>query len=245
MDLENKTALITGSGACGGIGAETARLFAKHGAHVVITGRDAARGEEVAQDIAAAGGEARFVLADLTDLDAVGRLADNVGSVDALVNNAASFVVAATVDQDTMSFDDLFAANVRGPYFLTAALLPAMITRGSGSIVNVSTMAARIGVPGMSVYGATKAAFDSFTRTLAVELTGTGVRVNTVAPGPTRSDKIVTIMGDLAEQLGQTTPLQRLASISEIAEVVFFLASDRASYITGATLAADGGRTAA
>ncbi|HEX3873437.1 MAG TPA: SDR family oxidoreductase [Solirubrobacteraceae bacterium] len=244
MELENKTALITGAGATGGIGAATARLFAREGATVVISGRDADRGARVVAEIDAAGHTARFVLADLTDLVAVRRLADDAGDVDILVNNAAAFAVGPTVDQDSASFDESFDANVRGPYFLTAALAPRMFAKGAGSIVNVSTMAARIGLPGMSVYGATKSALESLTRTWAAEFAPAGVRVNAVAPGPTRSDKVVGLMGDAAEQLGRTTPLARMASTSEIAQVILFLASDRSSYVTGATLRADGGRTA-
>jgi len=182
MELENKTALITGAGAAGGIGAEIARLFAQEGAEVVISGRNAARGAQVARAI---GDSVRFVAADLADIESVRRLADAVGSVDILVNNAASIVAGAAVEQDPDSYDEVFAVNVRGPYFLTAALVPKMIAKGGGSIVNISTMAARIGLPGMSVYGATKAALESLTRTFAAELGQAGVRVNTVAPGPT------------------------------------------------------------
>ncbi len=149
------------------------------------------------------------------------------------------------MDQDPGTLDETLAANIRAPYLLTAALVPAMIARGSGSIVNVSTMAARIGIPGLSVYSATKAALESLTRTWAAEFSPAGVRVNTVAPGPTRTDMVLDTMGEEnAEQFAKTTLLGRLAAPREIAEVILFLASDRASYLTGATLAADAGRTA-
>ena len=252
MQLEGKTALVTGAGAEGGIGYEVARLLAEAGADVVIAGRDGERGAAVAQKLATevahgengSGGSVRFALADLTDVDQVRALADEAGDVDILINNAAAIAVGPTTEQDVASYEESFAANVRAPFFLTKALAPKMIARGGGSIVNVSTMAAQIGMPGMSVYGATKAALESLTRTWAAEFAPAGIRVNAVAPGPTRSDKVVSMMGDGIEQLGQTTPLARTASPTEIAELIVFLAGDKASYVTGATVAADGGRTA-
>ena len=244
MELQNKIALITGAGAVGGIGAATARLFAGEGAEVIITGRDVERGDQAVAQLAAEGAKVRFIRADLKNLDDVRQLAEAAGAVDILVNNAAAITVAPTLSQDVESFDDVFQASVRGPYFLTAALAGGMIARGSGAIVNISTMAARIAVPGMSVYGASKAAVESLTRTWAAEFASGGVRVNAVSPGPTRSEKVVGMMGSAVEQLGQATPLGRTASTEEIAQVVLFLASDRASFVTGATFAADGGRTA-
>ncbi|MGW1209066.1 SDR family NAD(P)-dependent oxidoreductase [Streptomyces sp. NPDC002499] len=243
MELSDKVALVTGS--TGGIGAETARLMAAAGAEVVVSGRNAERGAETVRSITDAGGRARFVAADLTEPAALRRLAEEAGPVDILVNNAAIFPGAPTVDQDPDTLDLALAANVRAPYLLTAALVPAMIAKGSGSIVNVSTMAARIGMPGLSVYSATKAALESLTRTWAAEFSPAGVRVNTVAPGPTRTDMVLAAMGEEgAAQVAKTTVLGRLATPREIAEVILFLASDRASYLTGATLAADAGRTA-
>lgn len=243
MELSDKVALVTGS--TGGIGAETARLMAAAGAEVIVSGRNAERGAATVASIKETGGRTRFIAADLTDPAALRRLAEEAGPVDILVNNAAIFPGAPTVDQDPTTLDETLAANIRAPYLLTAALVPAMIARGSGSIVNVSTMAARIGLPGLSVYSASKAALESLTRTWAAEFSPAGVRVNTVAPGPTRTDMVLATMGEEnAEQFAKTTVLGRLASPREIAEVILFLASDRASYLTGATLAADAGRTA-
>lgn len=244
MELEGKIALITGGGATGGIGAAIAQLFARNGAELVLSGRDAERGAEAVRSIESHGGKARFVQADLTNLHDVGRLATEAGDVDVLVHNAASITAGPALEQDVASFDEVFSTNVRAPYFLTQALAPAMLARGSGSIISISTMAASFGLPGMSVYGASKAALESLTRTLAAEFGPSNVRVNAVAPGPTRSEKVVGMMAEALEGLGQTTPLARTASIEEIAEVVLFLASDRSSYITGAVIAADGGRTA-
>jgi NAD(P)-dependent dehydrogenase (short-subunit alcohol dehydrogenase family) len=242
MELKNKIALITG--ATGGIGAATAKLFAAEGAEVVVSGRDAARGAAVVASLVRAGGRARFVAADLADLDSVRRLAREAGDVDVLVNNAAFFPMSPTVEQDPASFETAFLTNVRAPYFLVAALAPRMVAKKAGAVVNVTTMAARMGMPGISVYSATKAALESLTRTWAAEFAGAGVRVNSVSPGPTRTDMVVKMMGEAAEQLGRTTPLGRLASPEEIAQVILFLATPRSSYMTGATVAADGGRTA-
>lgn len=260
MELTGKTALVTGG--TGGIGSETAKLLAAAGAQVTITGRDAERGASVVKAIAETGGSARFVAADLTDPNSLRALIDEVGTVDVLVNNAAVFPIGPIVSPDapsggadgaaadaelfdTTSFDAAFAANVRAPYQLTAAFAPAMVAKGSGAIVNISTMAARIGMPGLSVYSATKAALESLTRTWAAELSPSGVRVNTVAPGPTRTDMVLATMGEQGvAQVGATTLLGRAATPREIAEVILFLATDRAAYLTGATIAADGGRTA-
>jgi NAD(P)-dependent dehydrogenase (short-subunit alcohol dehydrogenase family) len=244
MQLENKTALITGAGAKGGIGAAIASLFAREGAPVIVSGRDAQRGDQAVAEITSAGGQARFVLADLSRPGDVARLAEEAGDIDILVNNAAVFPFGPTVEQDAGSYDEVFATNVRAPYFLTAALAPKMLAKGFGSIISISTMVATFGLPGLSVYGATKAALESLTRTWAAEFSPGGVRVNVISPGPTRSEKAIGAMGEAAEQLGRTTPLGRMAATAEIAEAVLFLASDRASYITGAVLPVDGGRTA-
>jgi NAD(P)-dependent dehydrogenase (short-subunit alcohol dehydrogenase family) len=257
MELTGKTALVTGG--TGGIGGESAKLLAAAGAHVVITGRDSERGSAVVKAITESGGEARFVPADLTDPRSLRALVEAVSEVDILVNNASRFPMGPTVPQDATfgapdgvdsfditSFDAAFATNVRAPFQLTAAFAPAMVAKGSGAIVNVSSMAARIGMPGLPVYSATKAALESLTRTWAAELSPSGVRVNTVAPGPTRTDMVLANMGEEgAAQVGATTLLGRLATPREIAEVILFLATDRAAYLTGATIAADGGRTAA
>jgi NAD(P)-dependent dehydrogenase (short-subunit alcohol dehydrogenase family) len=242
MELRDQRVLVTGATA--GIGAETAKLFARRGATVIITGRDIERGAQTVAAIQAEGGRAEFVAADMNDIRSVRRLADQVGEVDVLVNNAAAYPFAATLEQDVDSFDMMFDVNVRAPFFLTAALLPKMIARGSGAIVNISTAAASAGVADASVYSATKAALESFTRSWAAAFGANGIRVNTVAPGPTRTDNAVAALGDGVEQLGSATTLGRIADPMEIAEAIVFLASPQASYFTGATVAVDGGYTA-
>jgi NAD(P)-dependent dehydrogenase (short-subunit alcohol dehydrogenase family) len=244
MDFENRIALVTGS-TTNGAGRATAKLLAERGASVVVSGRDSERGSTVVREIEAAGGTARFIRADLADFASVQGLADAAGPVDVLVNNAGIFPVADTLEQETEPFDLLFAVNVRAPYFLTKALLPAMIERGGGSVVNISTHAVRQAELGLGVYGGTKAAMESFTRTWAKEFATSGVRFNTVAPGTFISDGVVNASGrEAVEAIGmKNSVLGRAAQPHEIAEAVAFLASPRASYITGATLAVDGGRT--
>jgi NAD(P)-dependent dehydrogenase (short-subunit alcohol dehydrogenase family) len=137
----------------------------------------------------------------------------------------------------------MFDVNVRAPFFLTAALLPKMIARGSGVVVNVST-AAPASLADAPVYAATKAALESLTRSWAAAFGGNGIRVNTVAPGPTRTDAAIDTLGDGVEQMGSQTALGRTADPTEIAEAIVFLASPRASYLTGATVPVDGGYSA-
>ncbi|BBX21948.1 3-oxoacyl-ACP reductase [Mycolicibacter terrae] len=241
-ELTGQTALVTGGTA--GIGLESARLLARHGAQVIITGRSTQRG---AAAVAELGAGVRFVAADLADLDSVRSLVRQCGDggVDIVVNNAASFPGALTVEQDVASFESTFDTNVRGAYFLVAALAPGMMRRGRGSIVNVTSMVAFKGVAGASSYSASKAALESLTRTWAAEFGPRGVRVNSVAPGPTATEGVVAEWGDVNDELGRALPLGRTAQATEIAEAVLFLASPRSSFITGSTLHADGGGAAA
>jgi NAD(P)-dependent dehydrogenase (short-subunit alcohol dehydrogenase family) len=234
------TALVTG--ATSGIGRATALRLALDGWDVVVHGRNADRGADVVREIEAQGGRARFVAADLNDMTEVQNLVDEVGDVDVLVNNAGIAWFGPTADLDQTAFDDLFDGNVRSAYFLVAGIAPNMAERSTGSIISLASMAGQIGLDGGAAYGATKAALSSMTRSWAAEFSPRGIRVNAVAAGPVFStpDK-----APLIERIGKTTLLGRGAQVEEIAEVIAFLASDKASYVTGATLAVDGGRTAA
>jgi NAD(P)-dependent dehydrogenase (short-subunit alcohol dehydrogenase family) len=233
------TALVTG--ATSGIGRATALRLARDGWEVVVHGRNADRGGEVVREIESQGGRARFVAADLNDVASVRALIEEVGDVNVLVNNAGASWFGPTADLDEATFDDLFNGNVRSAYFLVAGIAPGMAERSTGSIISLASMAGQIGLDGGAAYGATKAALSSMTRSWAAEFSPRGVRVNAVAAGPVFSSPE---KAALIEQLGQTTLLGRGAQVEEIAEVIAFLASDKASYVTGATLAVDGGRTA-
>jgi NAD(P)-dependent dehydrogenase (short-subunit alcohol dehydrogenase family) len=238
QSLVGRTALVTG--ATSGIGRATAVQLARAGAEVIVHGRDADRGEQVVGEIAREGGKARFIAADLSDPAEIRRLADEAGEVDVLVNNAGLSWFGPTADLDVATYDALFDSNVRAAYFLVAALAPRMAANGGGSIVNVASMVATVGLAGAAAYGGTKATLTAMTRAWAAEFSPRGVRVNAVAPGP------VYTAADPAriEALGATTPLGRAAQADEIAQVITFLASPAAAYLTGATVAADGGRTA-
>jgi NAD(P)-dependent dehydrogenase (short-subunit alcohol dehydrogenase family) len=224
-ELPAPVALVTG--ATSGIGREAARKLAADGFSVLVHGRDAQRGAAVVDEIIAEGGHARFAAADLT--------------VDVLVNNAGFSWFGPTADLTPATFDAMFAANVRSAYFLVAAIAPLMAKRGTGAIINLGSMAGQIGLAGGAAYSATKAALASLTRSWAAEFSPQGVRVNTVAPGPAFTDGATP---ERTAALGGTTLLGRAAESSEIADVIAFLASPKAAYITGTVIAADGGRTA-
>jgi NAD(P)-dependent dehydrogenase (short-subunit alcohol dehydrogenase family) len=238
-------ALVTG--ATSGIGQAIAETLAARGARVIVSGRDAARGNEVVKKIRARGGDALFQAADLATAAAASDLAKAsqklVGNVDILVNNAGIFSFGPTAETTSAAFDTMFASNVRGPFFLTAGLAPMMATRGWGRIVNITTMAAHFGMVGAALYGSTKAALQLLTQSWAAEFGPSGVTVNAVAPGPIRTAGTAS-MGDALEQLGKTTPVGRPGTPAEVADAVAFLASDSAAYVNGATVAVDGGRAA-
>jgi NAD(P)-dependent dehydrogenase (short-subunit alcohol dehydrogenase family) len=177
-----RTALVTGSTA--GLGRAIASTLARDGFVVIAHGRDEPRGDQVVKEIEAEGGRARFIAADLGDPADLNRLVTEAGDIDVLVDNAGFSVFGPSADLSVERFDALFAANVRAPYFLVAAFAPAMASRGAGSIINISSMVGTVGLPAAAAYGATKGALDSLTRAWAAEFSPSGVRVNSVAPGP-------------------------------------------------------------
>ena len=245
--LAGRTAVVTGS--TSGIGAATAHHLAARGARVVVTGRDAARGAEVVGAITASGGAAVFVAGDLTappaalrELAAAWTSALD-GRIDVLVHNAA---VCPAVDTVSLSDEDLeatLAVNVRAPQVLTAAIAPAMAAHDGGAIVVIGSWMAGVGHPFVGFYSATKAAEAQLARSWAAEFGPRGVRVNTVAPGATRTP-INAGDGDIITRMTSTTPAGRPGTPDEVAAAVAWLVSDEAAYVHGAVIPVDGGITA-
>ncbi|WP_406273385.1 SDR family oxidoreductase [Actinacidiphila glaucinigra] len=246
--LTGRTALVTGSTT--GLGAAIAAALAAEGAFVVVSGRDEARGADVVARIEKDGGSAAFVGADLSGgADAVGRLATGAlaaagGRIDVLVNNAALLLTptpTAEVPQETV--DQALAVSVRSVFLLTGLLAPPMAERGHGAVVNLGSISGMRGSANSALYSMTKAAVHSLTTSWAAEYGPHGVRVNTVAPGPTLTDKVAA-MGEHLTPIISRMPARRAGTPAEVASAVVFLASDEASQIHGATLTVDGGYTA-
>ncbi|WP_100486622.1 SDR family NAD(P)-dependent oxidoreductase [Sporolactobacillus pectinivorans] len=233
------TALVTG--ATSGIGRAVAIQLASKGISVIVQGRNTERGAEVVKEIIESGGHAKFQYADLSKHDDVLQLIKDVNDVDILVNNAGIAWFGDSMDLDIKTFNTLFSVNVRAPYFLVSAFAPKMAEKGTGSIINIGSMAGQVGLSAGAAYGATKGAIASLTRAWAAEFGAKGVRINTISPGPTFTSGA---SEDVIEALGATTPFKRAANVAEIAKAVAFLAISDSSYITGANIAVDGGRTA-
>jgi len=240
--MNGRTALVTGS--TDGIGVAIARARATGGAQVIVSGRNAERGEQVVQSILDGGGEARFAGADLSSGAGVRALAAAAGPVDILVNNAAMLLAPQpTTDVPEDVIDQALATNIKAIFLLTGLMAPAMADRGTGAIVNVGSINGLVGMAHSALYSATKAAIHSLTKSWAAEYGPSGVRVNTVAPGPT----ITPVMAAHADRLQRITaraPSQRPSTPEQIAAAVAFLVSDDAANVHGATLSVDGGLSA-
>jgi NAD(P)-dependent dehydrogenase (short-subunit alcohol dehydrogenase family) len=242
FSLEGRTALVTG--ASRGIGAATARALDHAGARVALVARSRDDLEVLARQLVH---DPVVLTADLGDPEAPAAVArqalDALGAVDVLVNNAAAAARLATVDTDAALIDQLLAVNVRAPLLLIAGLVPSMVERGAGSIINLSSVSGLVGTPNRAAYAASKGALDAATRSLAIELGPSGIRVNSVAPGVVDTAlwaKNKAIPG-VIETIEAQTPLRRWATPEDIADVIVFLASDAARFVTGETISADGG----
>jgi len=250
--LTDRVAVVTGGG--GGIGAATARLFAQHGARVVIADIDAELAQRTAGEITASGGSALAVVADVRDEDEVATLArtvlDRYGRVDVLVNNVGHWLrhPGSFVDTDPRLWDDLYRINLHHVFLVTHAFLPAMIDQRGGAIVNVSSVEGLRGYPEDPVYAAFKAAVIHFTRSLAVQVGRDGVRVNGIGPDVTESLQVPYSQWLSAEeqtQWPQWVPVGRMGLPEDQARVILFLASDLSAFVTGHTIPTDGGTGAA
>lgn len=240
--LADRTALVTG--ASRGIGAATAVALDRAGARVALTGRDEKSLETVAARLDR---DAVIIVADLGDRSGpeflASRALKSLGRIDVLVNNAAAAARLPTIETTADLIDELLAVNVRAPLLLIAALVPGMIEQGRGSIINLSSVSGLVGTPKRAAYAASKGALDAATRSLAIELGPMGVRVNSVAPGVVDTAlwaKNKQIPG-VVEAVEALTPLRRWARPDDVADVIVFLASDHARFVTGEIISADGG----
>ncbi|WP_431195954.1 SDR family NAD(P)-dependent oxidoreductase [Mycobacterium camsae] len=250
--LTGRVAVVTGG--AGGIGAATSRLFAEHGARVVIADIDDERAQRTADEIASSGGTARAVATDVRDEEQVAALAatvrDRYGGIDVLVNNVGHWVrhPGSFAGTDPDLWDELYRVNLHHVLLVTRAFLPMMIAQRAGAIVNVSSVEGLRGYPEDPVYAAFKAAVIQFTRSLAVQVGGDGVRVNAIGPDVTESLQVPYsqwLSPDEQSRWPHWVPVGRMGLPEDQARVILFLASDLSSFVTGHTIPTDGGTGAA
>src|SRR6266850_7017746 len=247
--MSNQVVLITG--ALTGIGRATSVAFAKAGADVVISGRHTDEGQKLAAELRTQGAKAEFVQADVRRESDIQKLVDHTvsrfGRLDAAVNNAGTEGKPGPVtEQSAESYAATFDTNVLGTLLSLKHELRVMLPQRHGSIINVSSTYGQTGAAGASLYAASKHAVVGLTQSAALEAAESGVRVNAVAPGPIDTGMLTRFTGTDERKAGlvSTVPLKRLGKPEEIAQMIVFLASDKASFSTGATFAADGGKTA-
>lgn len=241
----DKVVLITGAGT--GIGRAAALAFAREGASLVLGNRNERAGEETVKAARALGARAEFRRTDVTragDIEALVALArERFGGLHAAFNNAGveGEFGKPFVETTEAGYDQVFDVNVKGVWRAMKAQVPAILASGGGAIVNNSSIAGLIGFPGASVYVATKHAVEGLSKSVALELATASIRVNTVCPGPVDTEMVGRLTGNKPEMLGERMPMKRVGKPDEIAHVVVWLCSSEASYVTGQSIAADGG----
>jgi NAD(P)-dependent dehydrogenase (short-subunit alcohol dehydrogenase family) len=247
--MSSNVVLITG--ALTGIGRATALAFAHEGARVVVSGRRDEAGQALATELRALGAEAEYVRADVRREDDVRSLVDQTvarfGRLDVAVNNAGTEGQPGPVtEQSADSYVATFETNVLGTLLSLKHELRVMLAQGHGNIVNLSSVLGRVGVPGGSVYSASKHAVEGLTKSAALEAVAFGVRVNAVAPGPVETEMLNRFTGSVDRKAGLVAgvPAKRAGTPEEIAQTIVFLASDKAPFITGQSIAVDGGKLA-
>lgn len=242
--------LITG--ALSGIGRATAIAYAKQGAKLIVSGRRAPAGAELQAELRSLGAEADFVLADVSKEDDVRQLVDatvaRFGRLDVAVNNAGNEGIGGPITGQTVeNYHAIFDTNVLGVFLGLKYQLPVMVAQGSGSVVNISSIAGQIGLPGASLYVASKHAVDGLTKSAALEVAASGVRVNNAAPGPVDTPMLDRVVGgnqDAKAGFIATVPAKRAATPQDVADLVLFLGSDQSRYVNGQSYLLDGGYTA-
>jgi len=238
------------TGASSGIGAATAAQLAGAGFHVVLAARRADRLEQAAARARERGGSAQTELLDVTDTEAVVSFARSLDRCDVLVNNAGVGHVGTILTTEPGDLDRLWRVNLLGAYYLSRAVLPAMIEQRAGSIINIGSIAAITGMESRFAYTITKHAILGLTRSMAMDHGVTGVRINCICPGRTQTPFVEARLKEYADpreymkQMVAPHALKRMAQPSEIAAAALFLASDESSFVTGSALAVDGGYTA-
>lgn len=247
--LENKVALVTG--AAGGIGRGIAIRFAEEGAKVGVLDLHEEASQLVVEEISAAGGEAVALGADVGDEEqvaaAVDKLRQKFGAVTVLVNNAAVMPAGKLHETDPADFDRCLRVNLRGSYLVSRAIIPDMLEQGIGSIIHMASVTGILGLPGLAAYTATKGGLIALARAMSTDYAGQGIRVNSVSPGTIDSPMLHEFVAGQSDPdfyrraFDKMHPIGRVGTIEEVANVFVFLASDEASFVTGANYEVDGG----
>jgi 2-hydroxycyclohexanecarboxyl-CoA dehydrogenase len=247
MHIDNRLAVITG--AASGIGRATAGAFARAGARLVLADIDEANGAKAAAELRAEGHVADYLQVDLTNAESIAgfaaRVQERFGTPDVIVNGAGWGKTHPFWEGSPELWARVIALNFVGPMQLVKALLPAMIERRSGRIVNIASDAGRVGSMGETVYSGAKGGLIAFTKSLAREVARYQINVNCVCPGPTDTPLMAAVPDGVKEALTKAIPFRRLGKPEEVADAILFFASDRSRYITGQVLSVSGGLTMA
>jgi NAD(P)-dependent dehydrogenase (short-subunit alcohol dehydrogenase family) len=251
LSMSGKRALITGGGS--GIGKAISSRFARQGAHVVIVELDEASGAVCADEIRSAGGLAEVAVCDVSNHHQVKEVVDNIqrqhGAVDILVNNAGVAHIGTAVSTSVEDFDKLYQINVRGAFNMMQAVLPRMLERGAGVILNMASVAASVGIPDRFAYSMTKGAIISMTYSVARDFVEKGIRCNSISPARVHTPFVDGFLkknypgkeSEMFEKLSATQPIGRMGQPDEIAGLALYLCSDEAAFITGCDYPVDGG----